>query len=154
MEILSLLSLLSLCLRMLAATCVLILFMCAYMLMCRVCFRVALECWFVLDRNPTESLCGEMLPAARLCPPLSRCLFSPFSSLHHYLCPSTFVYIHDYGCTLFHTFSHSSNSLSSHHTVKDCCHPSFITSKHFLLSVKGDFISMVTQLHKILCAEF
>lgn len=49
---------------------------------------VALGCWFVLDRDPTESLCAEVFPAARsLCPlPLDPLSHSPhpllLSSLH------------------------------------------------------------------------
>lgn len=122
-----------------------------FMLMCRVCFWVALECWFVLDRNPTEGLCGEMLPAARSCPPpLTRSLFSPFLSPSSHLWLSTFVCIHDYCCTLFNTFSHPSDFQPSQDKViiqPMTLLPSQLnycfgdTSKYFLASVKCHFIS-------------
>lgn len=107
--------------------------MCAYMLTCGASFRVALECWFVLDRNPTESLCGEMLPAARSCPPLSRSLFCPFSSLHHHISAYPHLFTFMIIVALCFTHFHTPPTLSSHRSWQKCMMTKVIIQSKILL---------------------
>lgn len=93
---------------------------CVHIPMCSVHFCVALECWFVLDRNPAESLCREMLPAARTCPPSFYLPLFLSPSLH--LCAHLFTFITMVTLCIAHpSNSPRSRDLNSH-TVEDSPH--------------------------------